>query len=306
MSETIRKLSENDFHFLKAMDTGIEDDYVERIFDRLTSGTHHLYGMFDGDHMICMGGYTIFAGKYAMLGRLRCDQRFRGKNNATKLIASVMDQAYQEPGIKWVGANTQEENIPARRVLEKLGLPAHTPRHGAVTKETTVLGNDRAKWIKIESHQRKKDWLEEIYIENSAVFPYEVYYSFPASEALFREEKVSEWSFYENEAGTRLLITKEDQKKYNYLHAVYPWDDLAEQQGLWETIKADYEKLAREKEQEDEEETYIWMDLTKTQAAALPARHEFKLPSPWILHGAFKEDWQKGRVGGKQFQVYGN
>lgn len=280
-------LTSEDFPYLEAMDTGIEDDYVVRIFHSLTTENHRLYGLFIDGQMASMGGYTIFAERYAMLGRLRSDRRFRGNNLATQLISYIMNQAFQVDGIQWVGANTQEYNIPARRVVEKLRLKPYVMLHGAVTKDTSALETGAKPWKHIDSIERKKQWLKEVYLKSSSVFPYECYYSFPASKELFCNEDIEKWSFYENEEKTRVLITKYDQKKDHYLHVVYPWSDMLSQKGLWETIAKDYRKL----KEQVEGDTYIWIDLTKEEAQSLPENHQFELPSPWILYGVEKENY---------------
>lgn len=284
MNKKIRMLKSDDFHHLEAMDTAVEDDYIVRIFQRLTTGNHRLYGLFIDNKMVSMGGYSIFAGSYAMLGRLRSDRRFRGKDLATEVLSHVMNEAFQVDGVQWGGGNTQEQNAPAQRVLEKLGLNRYTKLHGAVTNDTSALELGAKPWNQILSLEKKKQWLRKMYVKPSSVFPFKCYYSFPASDHLFQEDNLKQWSFFENDAKTRFLITKYDQKKDHYLHTVYPWSDIASQQGIWETISNDYRKLAKQ----TEGNTYIWIDLTKEEADSLPANHKFKLPSPWILYGTGK------------------
>lgn len=291
MNKKIRMLNNEDYPYFEAMDTAIEDDYVGRIFHRLTTGNHRMYGLFLNNKMVSMGGYSIFAQRYAMLGRLRSDCRFRGNNFATELISHIMSEAFQVSGIQWVGANTQEENRPARRVVEKLGLALYSVLHGAITNDTSGLESDTTPWNPIYSIERKRFWLREIYVKSAAVFPYECYYSFPASDDLFQEHELQQWSFYENEAQTRILITKYDQKGEHYLHVVYPWDDISSQKGFWETISNDYHKLKNQ----TEGDTYIWLDVTREQAQSLPMNHQFELPSPWILYGIDKENWLNRR-----------
>lgn len=282
MEHKIKTLKLEDLPYLEAMDTAIEDDYVNRIFERLVTTDHNrLFGLFLGDRLVSVCGYTLFAGSYAMIGRIRSDVRFRGKDFATKLTAHVLHAAFELPNIRWVGANTQEENVPARRVLEKLGLHEHSPLYGATGKDVSIFETGAPIWNELQDIKRKKEWLDRLYVEPSAVFPFECYYLFPASEALFSEEKITEWQFFENASRERVLILKKDFKKHQYLHAVYPWNDLMEQPGLWETISAGYLKYA----EEVEEEAFIWMDLSKEQAASLPENHGFKLPSAWVLYG---------------------
>jgi len=287
MEQTIRRLAMEDLPYLEAMETGIEDDYVKRIFERLvTAEGNRLYGLFIGDQLASVCGYTIFAEHYAMLGRIRSDIRFRGKDLATQLTVYVRDEAFKLPNIQWVGANTQEENTAARRVLEKTGFSEYPPLYGATAKDVSTLESGADPWKRIDDTEQKKAWVDRLYIHTGAVFPFECYYLFPATAELFSDSKLAEWSFYENPDGTRVLITKRDFKKYNYLHAIYPWEDLMEQKGLWETVSADYKKLASQ----TDDETYVWVDFTKEQVRSLPDRHGFQLPSPWLLYGIWRSE----------------
>ncbi|PYZ98925.1 GNAT family N-acetyltransferase [Alteribacter lacisalsi] len=287
MTKTIRMLQFEDYPYMEAMDTAVEDDYIKRIFERLTSGPHKLYGMFLGDRLVSVGGYSIFARSYAMLGRLRSDRNYRGMNHTTELLRHIKEEAFRLEDIRWAGANTQEENTAARRVLEKAGLTPCAILHGAITKNTSALETGAKPWAPVRNSRERKQWLERVFTESEAVFPYECYYPFPASEDLFAEDAVRDWQFYENPDQSRVLITKHDQKKYHYLHAIYPWQDFKEQNGLWETITNDYRVLS---EQYTDEETYVWMDMSREAVDALPSEHPFTLPSPWILHGEKKPD----------------
>lgn len=285
---TIKTLKLEDYPYLEAMQTGIEDDYVKRIFERLvTTDNNRLFGLFLGEQLASVCGYTIFAGSYAMIGRIRSDIRFRGMDLATKLTAHVLDAAFQLPHIQWVGANTQEENTPARRVLEKLGLHEHSPLFGATAQKVPTCELDAPIWDEIKDIEQKRQWLDRLYIEPGAVFPYECYYLFPASEALFADGIYTEWQFFENHARNRVLILKKDFKKHSYLHAIYPWNDIMEQPGLWETISVSYQEYSKE----IESDAFIWMDLTKEQAASLPDNHPFKLPSAWVLYGVSRNSF---------------
>lgn len=281
MEQVIRPLKLEDYPYLKAMETGIEDDYVVRIFERLVAGQNHLYGLFIGEHLASVCGYTLFGKSHAMIGRIRSDVRYRGKDLATQLTKYVLNVAKNDETIRWVGANTQEENLPARRVLEKLGLTVYSADYGATAQDLSMLENNNGIWTEIKELSLKKSWVERLYIETGAVFPYECYYPFPATRDLFTDEELAQWGFYENEESTRILITKKDFKKHDFLQAIYPWDDIMEQPGLWETISADYRKLA----EEAEGECFVWMDLTKQAAHSLPKNHSFTLSSPWMLYG---------------------
>ncbi|QQK80367.1 GNAT family N-acetyltransferase [Salicibibacter cibi] len=281
MNLLIRQLHVEDLPRYKKMNTGIEDDYILAIFDRLVTGNHRLYGLFIDGELISTGGYTVYANRYAMLGRLRSNQSVQRQNFSTKLMTYVIEQAWEHPEIQWVGANTQEHNTPAQRVLEKLGLTPQTTLFNATTDNVTSLESGSEPWLPIDDLKKKREWLEKTYIQSAKVFPFECYYPFPASPALFSDNLLQNWSFYENKSQTRFFIAKTDQKKYHYLHVVYPWSDLWSQNGLWETVSTEYHTLKKQ----TGEDTYVWTDLTKEEVNLLPDNHPFALPSPWILYG---------------------
>ncbi|QDI90386.1 GNAT family N-acetyltransferase [Salicibibacter halophilus] len=281
MNRLIRQLHVEDLPRFEKIDTGIEDDYITEIFDRLVTGNHRLYGLFENSQLVSTGGYTVFANRYAMLGRLRSDRSLQGGNRSTKLMTSVIQKALEHPEIQWVGANTQEHNIPAQRVLEKLGLTPQITLFNATTNDAASLQSGAELWEPIHDLKRKRDWVEKTYIQSSKIFPFECYYPFPASPALFSDDLLQNWDFYENQTKTRFFIAKTDQKKYHYLHVVYPWSDHWSQKGLWETVAAAYRTFRAQ----TREDTYIWIDLTKEEVNLLPADHPFALPSPWILYG---------------------
>ncbi|GAB3057980.1 GNAT family N-acetyltransferase [Virgibacillus ainsalahensis] len=286
--DKIRMLQYEDYFHLEAMDTGIEDDYVKHIFDKLIQGPNRLFGLFSEGRMVSMGGYSIYAKRNVMLGRLRSDRRYKANGFASSLMTYMMHQAFQLPHIQWVGANTQEHNIPAQRVMDKIGLSRQITLHGAVTTDVSALVTGAKRWNPINDLEQKKKWVKQTFIEHAMFFPYECYYPFPGSADLFPDDNLRQWAFYENETKTRCLIIKTDQKKHHYLHAVYPWSDITSQAGLWETISNEYWKFKKQ----TEGETYIWMDLTKSEARLLPSEHQFELPSPWILYGMDKQKWQ--------------
>ncbi|MFD2630546.1 GNAT family N-acetyltransferase [Oceanobacillus kapialis] len=284
MSNYIRRLNEQDFQDVKAMDTGIEDDYVIRIFHRLLDDNNRLFGLFHKESLVSIAGYSVYARKYAMLGRLRSDRRYRGNDFSTTLVKYTMKEVLKHPAITWVGGNTQEENLAGRRVLEKAGLQPFITLYGATTKDVSKLETGARPWAKVHNLNRKKELVYKGYLDNSSIFPYQCYYPFPASWELFTDENLEAWSFYENNNQDRFLIMKEDQKKNVYLHVIYPWNDMVHQEGLWETISDNYQQLAMQ----TMEATYVWMDLTKEEAKLLPDNHPFTLASPWILFGTAK------------------
>ncbi|ALS79473.1 MULTISPECIES: GNAT family N-acetyltransferase [Planococcus] len=281
MKKIIRQLGLDDLHYLKEMETGIEDDYILRVYSRISSGSSRLYGLFVDDRLASIGGYTIFAKQYIMLGRMRSDLRFRGKNLSTQLMSYIMEQAFSLPAIQWIGANTQQENTSARRVMDKLGLAEVSTLYSAISIDASSLETGGAIWKSLTTLSQKQAWVDQLYIQTGAVFPYECYYTFPASEELFADAKLAQWSFFENPQKDRVLIAKKDYKRDYYLHIVYPWDDLMEQAGLWETVSL----AQRELSETVKAKALLWIDLSPSQVSALPTHHMFNLPSPWLLYG---------------------
>ena len=76
MKITIRQLQQDDLNHVKSMETGIVDDYLIRVYHRVSKDASRLYGLFVDNHLASIGGYTIFEEHYIMLGRMRSDLRF--------------------------------------------------------------------------------------------------------------------------------------------------------------------------------------------------------------------------------------
>lgn len=280
MHKEIRVLNSTDHRYLATMQTNIEDDYVIQSFNNLIKGPNTLYGLFIDDQLASLAGYSVFAGQSAILGRLRSDIRFSGHGFATEIMAYIRDAAFKHPNIKWVGANTQAENKPSRRVLEKIGFTPNIPTYGGIASDISTLHSSETTWKEIHCLPSKKQWIEKTYITKTRFFPYECYYPLPAVKELFTDATLDQWSFYENADQTRVVIMKEDQKGRTFLHVIYPWDDIMQQKGLWETIAQAHNNLM----QKHGQDTSIWMDLTEKAVQSLPENHPFELPSPWILY----------------------
>lgn len=287
MSEQIRRLTAEDVTYYQKMETGIDDDYMLWAFHRIIDGANYLFGLFVSDELVALSGFTTFKDHYAMLGRLRTDQRYRKNGYGTKIVQYSLEQALLHPDVKWIGANTEQHNQASQAVLKKVGLPPVKLLYAAQAESLKSLIQENAsQWKELTDESKKNEWIRKTYLDPSfdkKVFPLEAYYPFPVSEEMF-EGSLSDWHFYENEDKTRYVILWEEYKGSNYLHVVYPWHDFMEQPGLFKTIQ---EKL--EVAQENDSETTIWWDLSEADAALLPATHPFDLPSPWILHGSSKE-----------------
>lgn len=283
LNKVIRRLNKEDFSYYQQVQTNLERDYIAHIFPELTTGANHLFGLFIDDQLVSTAGYTVYAKQYAMLGRLRSDVRFRGKSYGTEILRYAKEQALMDPSVKWIGSNTEEHNIPAQKVLNKIALPPIITLYGAQAESVRSLTSGAKTWHKLDSTNKKWEWLEKTYLDptfGKEIFPYKSYYPFPVTKALFENTNLKEWTFYENEDLTRYVILWEEETDKPYLHVTYPWDDFQNENGLWETICQVQEDL--------EGKPYIWIDLTKEEADHLPNGHPFELPSPWMLHGQWK------------------
>ncbi|MRG84711.1 GNAT family N-acetyltransferase [Salinibacillus xinjiangensis] len=279
----IRKLNDEDLHTLAQMETGIEDDYVVRIFPRLVnSPEHELYGLFEQNRMLSVAGYSIFAHHYAMLGRLRSDRRYLGKGNATELLTKIIDELKANPQIHWIGANTEEHNKPALKVLQKLGFPSYTPLYPVKLYEgETVEGKSGALWNKLTTKEEKRNILKLFGKSEFEVFPYQCYYPFPYADYLLSDDGLEQSVFYVNDDQSRFFIVKEDQKKEIYAMVMYPWNDHFQQPGFWNTIMYSLENHFTEHR--------LWIDMTKEGLNNAEQLDKFEVLKPWILHG----EWVK-------------
>lgn len=272
------------------MDTGIIDDYVIQVFERLSTGPNRIYGLFVDEQLVSIAGYSIFANRYVMLGRLRSDRRYRGKNYATKIMKYIRDIAFQLPNITWVGGNTQEDNLAARRVLTNIGLIEQETLYPAITKEIDMFIHGNKKWHSIEKSNDKVNLLKDTYLHNRRVFSLECYYPFPATNTLFTNSEINNWNVYKSHQHSYPLVTKKDIKKDIFLQVIYPFSDVFTQLGLWETVYDDYLKL---KFIHPDQEVYIWLDIPEVHIHHLPSNHPFSIDSPWILHGMSIDNWKQ-------------
>lgn len=287
MNAVIRQLLPSEKNFMESMHTGIADDYIIRIFDRLCTGNHVLFGYFINNQLVSTAGYTIFGPGLAMLGRLRSDIRYRGHGYSKQLTKYVLDQAFQTKELKWLGANTQADNIPAQKVLNHIHLEKQTAFYGCTAKRLDVLMDKEPGWQEVTQKELKNKLLNTYHIAKKTFFPLECYYPFPSLPELFQNDQIKSWRFFQEE-GLPPLITKKDIKKEIYLHAVYPYKDLFDRRGLWETIAAAQKDLQN---QCPDEEVHIWIDIPASIINHLPENHPFELGSPWLLYGTDRDTW---------------
>jgi hypothetical protein len=282
----VKPLTIDDYPALQAMDTGIEDDYVVRIFDRLIeSETHVLFGLFQEEQMLAVGGYSLFGqGKFAMLGRLRSDRRFQMKGNATELLKPIVEQLKRDPSVGWIGANTHLGNLPARRVLDKLGINQGPVIHYLTLKRPDLLSGhtEGPVWAPVYDLQKKRTLLSRLNENALGMFPYECYYPFPFDDALFTDDYLKESTFYESPDHNRFVIIKNDTKKYDYSHVKYFWNDHYQQPGFFETIVDHWNNHPNN--------VGCWIDFSDQGFKHIPELTAYNVQEPWILYGIWKGD----------------
>ncbi|MGI8315588.1 GNAT family N-acetyltransferase [Halobacillus mangrovi] len=281
----VRPLRLNDRSALEAMDTGIEDDYVIRIFDRLIeSEDHELFGLFQDKQMLAVGGYSLFGGnKFAMIGRLRSDRRNLKKGYATELLKPIIRQLKNRPEVYWVGANTQVDNIPARRVFEKLYFhQGPVLYYLTLDKPQLLTGNTPGSvWEKSNDVTEKRELLLSLKQNKLGVFPYECYYPLPYDSALFIDDYLNKSTFYKNKDDTRFVIIKNDIKKYEYSHVKYFWNDHYEQPGFFETVLDHWKQTPSN--------VGCWIDFSHQGFNNIPDLSPYKVQDPWILYEFWKD-----------------
>lgn len=274
----IRKLEREDLENLKQMDTGIVDDYVIRIFPKLIdSKEHQIFGLFQGESLLSVAGYTIFSGKFAMLGRMRSDRRYIGKGYSTEVMTFIADLLSKDPDIQWIGANTQTHNYPAQRVIERSGMKPGPVHYYAILKEKIDhLGVKGQLWKKVDELARKRSLLSSLDYNVLGAFPYECYYPLPFDEKLFTDEYLNECTFYINPEEDRFVIFRNDQKGALHTHVKYFWDDHFEQPGFFETVYHNWD--------DNPEAVGAWIDFSETGYKNIPDTSIFEVQKPWRLY----------------------
>ncbi|MFD1067264.1 GNAT family N-acetyltransferase [Oceanobacillus locisalsi] len=249
-----------------------------------------LFGLFIDNRLVCTAGYTTFGSANAMLGRLRTDIRYQGQGYSKQLTQYVRNQAFQAQALEWLGANTQKNNIPAQQVLNSSYFEKQTLLYGCTAQSIDNLLRAGNVWPKTTQLKEKQNLLHTYHVNKHTFFPIECYYPFPSTSTLFQEEakQIEDWRFFQ-EGDLPPLVTKTDTKKEAYLHAVYPYEDLFQRPGLWETIVQAQKDLQN---QCPDETVHVWMDIPASIIHQLPEDHPFELDSPWLLYGMDRNTWK--------------
>ncbi len=279
----VRQLTPEDLPALERMKTGIKDDYVIHIFDRLMeSPTQKLFGLFKQKQLISIAGYSLFGQcQFAMIGRLRSDLRYRAQGYATELLAHVTDHIKKLNTVKWMGANTHVHNLSARRLLEKAGLDPWKVTHylTLINQQALTQHTPGSLWEEVTDTQKKREILSNLNNNELGLFPYECYYPFPYDEAFFTNQYLADAHLYMNSSHSRVVLIKNDQKKHDYSHVKYFWNDHYEQPGFFETVLQHWHQ--------NPQNTGCWIDFSDQGFRNIPDLTPYDVQKPWMLYGSW-------------------
>ncbi|KUP05411.1 hypothetical protein Q73_13380 [Bacillus coahuilensis m2-6] len=274
----VKRLSLDDFSKIKEMDTGIEDDYVVRAFENLLQRPDNfLYGLLEDERIVTVAGYSVFANRFAILGRLRTDRRYLSRAYATKLLLEIIEEMKNNPTISFIGAATNEPNVSANKVCQKLGLEQLVTFHCLTCRDFSKLQDNGPTWTPVETVNEKRIRLRSLKENALGMFPYECYYPLPLSERDLSDEYLHKMTCYENYDSSRFFFIHENQKGEFYSQVKYFWNDLFEQKGLWNTIALHVQQ----------EQSIGWIDLSPQAFQNIKQPEIFDIQQPWRLYGTW-------------------
>lgn len=230
----IRQLTSDDYESFKEMDTGIEDDYVLRIFPHSVH-QEATFGIFHYDRLVSIAAYTVFAGQYAILGRVRTDRRYRQNGLSSILLSDLCRKIDHSEKISWVGLATELNNLAMQSISKNLGFSRLSVFTSYIINEDVGALHDRAikEWYEIDGVAEKRSLLKKVRPDENPlrIFPYECYYPLPFEETLWSDAYLNKCRFLVRE--DRFIILMKDTKGSSYLHAKYLFEDLFLEPGLF-------------------------------------------------------------------------
>lgn len=276
--EIIRPLNLSDYTIYQQMDTGIADDYMLTVFERLvTPPNNYLFGIFVEDTLAAVTGYTHFPGGNVMLGRLRSERTLRNNGYPTRLLTHIVDHLKKQTDIQFLGGYTQASNLPAKRLLEKLNFSYIETFHSFVCLNLKTSGGAIGSvWREVSLQKEKTHVRNHLSTLNLAAFPYEAYYPFPYHQSLLPDWKLASMRIFKHPVLDRYLMIENDYKGEKLAHVRYPYDDLFTVPGLIDTVQ---HYLG------DESDRLPWFDFTIQQYQSIPNLSAFRIEDPWELHG---------------------
>ncbi len=277
---TIRLLTPTDFPLYQQMETGVDNDYMLTVFDRLvTPPNNYLYGLFYDDILVTVAGITYFPGGNVMLGRLRSDKRFRQQGFPTQLLDDLIATVKQDPDVHFVGGYTHINNIPAKKILARLGLTLVDTYYSfpAVNLKPMII-DQTIIWNEITDFDQKRHALQTLIENDVPSFPYEAYYPFPLTQSLLPAEKLRAMRVFQSPITDHYLFVDNDYKGEPLLNVRYVHDDIFTTPGLFNTI----DQLLKH-----EPDRLPWFNFSETQYNKLKHKDCFRLEQGWELHGTF-------------------
>lgn len=265
----IRRLTSKDIPIIKEMPTGLKEDYVGRILQRLLE-EETLLGYFYKEKLVGIAGMTIFERQAVVLGRLRTHADYRNQGIASALMKALQKEACHHRLISWVGYATEEYNTPGNRLAPHLKMKLEAKVVSSRVSPYVMIGQNKTEPFKRVVAADKKITIETYWKKNeSDFFPYSIYYPLPFLPIL-SPSYLNQVELFVNGSGGFMIMKEE--KGASYLHLKVFNETTLYSKELWETVNAYASEEART----------IWVDLPLQQAKWLePYSHQ----TVWHLYG---------------------
>lgn len=265
----IRRLTSKDIFVIKEMPTGLEEDYVKRIVERLIK-EETLMGYFHNEKLVGIAGMTIFEREAVVLGRLRTHVDYRNQGIASALMNTLQKEAFHHPQISWVGYATEEYNTAGNRLAPHLHMDLEAKVVSSRVSPYVMKGQNTTEPFERVESADKKTTIETYWKKNEAAFfPYTIYYPLSFLPIL-SPAYLNQVELYVNDHGGFMIMKEE--KGASYLHLKVFNEITLWNKTMWEMVNAYASEEART----------IWIDLPIQQAKWLePYSHQ----TVWHLYG---------------------
>ncbi|MFP7479144.1 hypothetical protein [Terribacillus saccharophilus] len=282
---TIRQLTMDDYRAVLDMQTGIEDDYVLRIFPQLIENpAQTLFGLITAEGITAVAGVYRLPNGNGILGRLRSDVRFHSRGNATALLQHIIASCEEDPMMNWIGAITRKSNLPAQRVLDKLNMHAESSFISLVMEAPEKCDiPSAAPWEMMEGTDNKRAAIEQSAVDAKAAFyPYEAYFPIPYASAILQDDYLEKLAVFRNPDSSRIMTIQEDYKGQDIAQIQYLWPDVFQQDGLWTTV---FHYLNH-----SDKQLVPQLDVSLENAASIPEAYRNSFTEdddPWLIYGRY-------------------
>lgn len=282
---TIKQLTIDDYRAVLDMQTGVEDDYVLRIFPQLIENpAQTLFGLITAEGIAALAGVYRLPNGNGVLGRLRSDVRFHSRGNATALLQHIIASCETDPTMNWLGAITRKSNIPAQRVLDKLNMHAESSFISLLMEapEKCVIPS-AAPWEMIKGTDTKRAAIEQAAVDAKAAFyPYEAYFPIPYASAILEDNYIEKLAVFRDTDSNRIMTIQEDYKGMDIAQIQYLWPDVFQQDGLWSAV-FNYLK-------QSDKQLVPQLDVSLETASNIPASFSNGFTEdddPWLIYGRY-------------------